>query len=285
MTEYRLTRPGDEARLRWIWTEAYEGDGDSADLYLQNCYRPGDGMAAEVDGALCSVIYLVDGFLLHFPGQMTRTCTYLYALGTPKEYRGHGYGGKTIWNAGVEGYRRGADCVCLLPASDGLYQWYEDILGSRPVFFRRAFSVARTDQVEGQLTRISPEHYAETRETLLKDTPHAQCPMNVVQLQGSFCDRFGGGLFRVSVDGREGVCAVDREGDKLLFHELLFPTGDPRQAAQAVIAALNAAEGEARVPAFWHDGLGEIQPDNVLFPGGVTFPKTEKKPYWGLALD
>lgn len=285
-TLYRITRPGDEEQLRQIWTLAYDGDSACAELYFRDCYQPGDGVVAEAGGELCSAIYLMDGFLLHFPGQPPRTCTYLYALGTPKRHRGHGYGGKTIWRAGVEGYQRGADFVCFLPASESLARWYEGILGTRAVFFRRTCSVERSGRdAGGRVEPIPPEAYAALRSRLLAGQPHAECPRKAVRLQGRYCEQYGGGLCRISVDGAEGIAAWDREEDRLLFHELLFPEGDPRRAAEVVLAAQNAASAVVRVPAFWHDGLGEVEPDNVLIPGGTSFPASEALPYWGLSMD
>lgn len=283
---YRTTRPGDEEQLRQIWSQVYDGDDACAELYFRDCYRPGDGVVAENGGALCSAIYLIDGFWLHIPGLPPRSCTYLYALGTPEQARGRGYGGKTIWRAGVEGYQRGADHVCFLPASRSLARWYEEILGVRAAFFRRTCTVeGKGDPAEGRIDALSPEDYAALRSRLLAGRPHVECPLRAVRLQGGCCGQYGGGLSRISVAGAEGIAAWDREGDRLLFHELLFPGGDPRQAARAVLAAENAASAVVRGPAFWHEGVGTVEPDNVLIPGGTRFPAAEEAPYWGLSMD
>lgn len=282
---YRVTRPGDEAALKRVWQLAYGGDLDCAELYFQKYYRPGDGVAAQVGDQLCSAIYLIDGFLLHFPGKPVKTCSYLYALGTPDMYRGRGYGGKTIWRSGVVGYERGADYVCFLPASESLYRWYEGILGTRTVFFRREFTVTAGGVFgEDAVAPIPPEDYAAGREALLAGTPHVQPPLKAVRMQGDYCRLYGGGLYRITLDGKTGLCAVDREGRALTFRELLFP-GDVRRAAQAVLFHLNAETAAARTPVFWHKGLGTVAEDNVLVPGGVSFPRWEEAPYWGLSMD
>ncbi len=281
---YRVTRPGDEAQLLEIWRLAYDGDMACAELYFNQCYHPGDGITAEADGTLCSAIYLMDGYRIHLPGRPAETCTYLYALGTPAKYRGRGYGGRTIWHSGVEGYHRGTDWVCFLPASPSLYRWYARCLGTYTVFFRREFSVTGAEPA-GTVTPISPQQYGELRERLLAGTPHAEQPLKALSLQGEFCRLYGGGLVEITLGDCRGVGAFDREGDTLTFRELLFPQGDPQPAARAVLAAEHAAAAQVRTPAFWHTSLGNVVDDNVLVPGGRAFPTTEFPPYWGVSLD
>ncbi len=282
---YRVTRPGDEAALMRVWELAYGGDLDCAELYFQNYYHPGDGITAQVEGQLCSAIYLIEGFLLHLPGKTVKTCTYLYALGTPDMYRGHGYGGKTIWKSGVVGYERGADYVCFLPASESLSRWYQGILGTRTVFFRREFPVETGGTFSrGAVTPIPPEDYAKLREVLLANTPHVQPPLKAIRMQEDYCKLYGGGLYQISLEGKAGLCAVDRKDHALTFRELLFPY-DVGQAAQAVLAYLKAETGLVRTPVFWHKELGKVVEDNVLVPGGVAFPASEEAPYWGISMD
>lgn len=282
---YRVTRPGDEGELLRIWELAYGGDLDCARIYFEKYYRPGDGVTAQVGDQLCSAIYLIDGFRFRFPGQPVKTCSYLYALGTPDMYRGKGYGGKTIWKSGVVGYDRGADYICFLPASPSLYRWYEGILGTRTVFFRREFTVeAGEDFPAAAVTPISPEDYAKQREELLAGTPYVQPPLKAIEMQGDYCKLYGGGLFRMTIGNAAGICAVDREGDELTFRELLFPQDGP-QAARAVLSHLKAKTARVRTPVFWHKELGTVVEDNVLVPGGISFPRTEEVPYWGLSMD
>lgn len=282
---YRVTRSGDEPQLLDIWSKAYGGDVDCASLYFNRYYQPGEGVVAEVDGRLCSSIYLIDGYRLHIPGKRAYACTYLYALGTPEEFRGKGYGGKTIWKSGVVGYDRGADYVCFLPASPSLYRWYEGCIGTRTVFSRREFSISAGQPQAGTLTPLSPEDYQAKREILLTDTPHVEQPVKAVSLQGDYCRLYGGGLYQVEACGHWGLCAFDREENELTFRELLYPQGDVIAAVQAVLTEEHAASALVRTPVFWHTALGQIIEDNVLVPGGYTFPKTENPPYWGFSMD
>ena len=282
---YRTTRPGEESALKQIWNDAYGGDADCADLYFQLCYQPGDGVVTEAGGTLCSAIYMIDGYTLHIPDEKPRFCTYLYALGTPEAYRGRGYGGKTIWKSGVVAYDRGADFVCFLPASPSLYRWYEGCLGTRTVFFRREFLVRSGGNPEGRVSPVTPEDYGKLREQLLAGTPHIEQPLKAIRLQAEYCRLYGGGLVKIEADGQTGIAAYDQENTELTFREFLFPGRDPRPQVQAVMASAGSHLAQVRTPVFWHPKLGKTVADNVLVPGGYTFPSTTLSPWWGFSMD
>lgn len=283
---FRLTKPGDESELRTIWSAAYDGDTACAELYFSQCYRPGDGVAAELDGKLCSAIYLMEGVILTGFAGRDQSAVYLYALGTPEQYRGLGLGGRTIWRSGVEGYLRGCDEVCFLPASQSLSQWYGDILGTKVCFFRRTGTVVAGDPPQaGRVAELDAERYNELREQLLTGHPHAKLPGEMVELQRQFCTLYGGGLYELELDGKTAICACDREGEAFTLRELLCPGLDPADCARLLLAEGKGRSAEVRTPAFWHEGFGAVSGDCVWIPGGQRFPKSEEPPFWGIALD
>lgn len=281
---YRLTRLGDEPALREIWSAAYDGDTACADVYLRQCYRPGDGVVADVDGTLCSAIYRLDGYTLHANGTES-TCSYLYALGTPAKYRGCGYGGRTIWRSGVEGYLRGDDFVCFVPASESLRHWYQNILGTRSVFFHRCITLDTPAPVTGQVSPIVPADYLAIREALLDGHPHIEAPDKALLLQKTYCELYAGGLWQFELDGQQGIALGDQEDGALTVRELLFPSGDAAKAGQLLMQHLHCTSAEVRTPAFWHAGQGVIKEDCILVPGGGRFPETDEPPFWGFAMD
>lgn len=283
---FRLTRSGDEPQLREIWSAAYDGDTACAELYFSRCYQPGSGVAAEVDGALCSAIYMMEGVTLTGFSVADQSAVYLYALGTPEKYRGKGLGGRTIWRSGAEGYLRGYDAVCFLPASQSLSQWYGEILGTKVNFFRRTGTVqASATPPAGEVTELTAAEYNALRERMLVGHPHARLPLEMVELQRQFCTLYGGGLYELILDGRRAICACDREGDAFTLRELLCEGLEPEKCTQLLLAQLHGQKAEVRTPAFWHEGFGEVTGDCVWIPGGQRFPKSEEKPFWGIALD
>ncbi len=121
------------------------------------------------------------------------SCSYLYALGTPEQHRGCGYGGRTIWRSGVEGYLRGNDFVCFVPASESLRRWYQNILGTRSVFFHRCITLDAPAPVTGSVSPIAPEDYLRQREAFLTGRPHIEAPEKAFKLQQTYCELYGGG--------------------------------------------------------------------------------------------
>lgn len=281
---YRPTQPGDEGALLDIWLRAYGDAPAYPKAYFSQLYRPGDGVAAEAGGKLRSAIYLVEGFAYRRPGQPDLSCTYLYALGTPPEERGKGYGGRTIWRSGVEGYFRGAGLVCFLPASPSLSRWYGDILGTRVAFRYRAFSVDRPSDAPVRVEPLSPQVYADSREALLKGTPHMVTPLPVIRLQDTFCQLGGGGLCQLRMGSVTALAAYDREENKLTLRELLCPQGDPVALVGGLLRQVGGEIADVHAPVFWNQGLGTAQDGAILVPGGFSLPQ-EPNAYWGLALD
>ncbi len=283
---FRLTRAGDEPELRKIWSAAYDGDTACAELYFSQCYQPEQGIAAEVDGRLCSAIYMMEGVILTGFAVSEMSAVYLYALGTPEEYRGMGLGGRTIWRSGAEAYLRGTDAVCFLPASQSLAQWYGDILGTRATFFHRVGTVSGKEGIPvGKVLPLKEEQYSSFREQLLAGHPHAKLPQNMIHLQQQFCQLYHGGFYQLELDGKVAVCACDREEKQLIVRELLCPEWNPIQCARLLLSKWNLECAQVRTPAFWHSEFGEVIGDCVWIPGGQRFPKTDELPYWGLALD
>ncbi len=285
---FRLTRSGDESQLREIWSAAYDGDTACAELYFSHCYQPGSGVAAEVDDELCSAIYMMEGVTLTGFSGADQSAIYLYALGTPEKYRGKGLGGRTIWRSGAEGYLRGYDAVCFLPASQSLSRWYGEILGTKVTFFRRTGTVtANENPPAGQVEvkEVEARAYLGLRERMLVAHPHARLPVEMGELQRQFCKLYGGGLYEMIIDGVRAICACDREGDKIILRELLCEGIAPEKCAQVMLAELHGREAEVRTPAFFHEGFGKVTGDCVWIPGGQRFPQSEEKPFWGIALD
>ncbi len=279
---FRPSRSGEEAQLIQIWCQAYDGDLSGALAYHHHLYHPGCATVAEMDGRLVSAIYRIEGIRLLLPHRPPLHCTYLFALGTSPACRSRGYGSQTICRAGADAYAEGAEVVCLLPASPSLYGWYRSFLGTRSLFQRRVFSVKATP-VAGTVTPLSPQAYFSLREALLQGTPHAEIPVPVIALQGDYCRQYGGELVQVQVGAATGVAAYDRNQNRLTFRELLFPHASPVEAARAVLQYAGATSAQVRTPVFWHEGLGEIQEDVVVIPGGAPLPSSP--PWWGLGMD
>ena len=179
-----------------------------------------------------------------------------------------GRSGAAAWKAIL----RGNDFVCFVPASESLRRWYQNILGTRSVFFHRCITLDAPAPAAGSVSPIAPEDYLRQREAFLTGRPHIEAPEKAFKLQQTYCELYGGGLWQFELNGAPGICLGDREDGKLTLRELLFPDGDAAEAGQMMMQTLGCTSAEVRTPAFWHDGQGELREDCILVPGGGKLP-------------
>lgn len=280
----RRTLPADENALRRIWQEAYPGDEPYADIFFEMHMHAGTGYAAEIDGVLCSMIFCLKDFTFYMEEKAYQT-SYLFALGTAPSFRGRGAAGRLTSFAVTDACQNGNDLVGLMPASDSLAGWYKQDLKAEEMFFHRSFFVDAAPGKPCLIRRLTAEDYLVMRESLLHRTPHTKIPGSVLCLQEAYCRLDGGGLYQIEYDGQTGICTADAADDMLMIRELLFPSGDPEDAARALMQKIGCSRAKVRTPAFWHRGLGKVKPDCLRLPGGGNIFTGNSKPYWGLFLD
>ena len=74
------------------------------------------------------------------------------------------------------------------------------------------------------LSEITAEDYAALRARLLTGTPHIEHDLRAIEYQQLLCGFYGGGLFRIELDGKECCAAVEAESNnRIAIKELLAP--------------------------------------------------------------
>ena len=156
--ELRHPRPGEEAALRALFTEAF-GDEDFTDLFFQRGYSRERCLAA-FDGALLGALHWFDCTL---DGEKA---AYVYGIAAFKAQRGRGIGSELIRTALAELDRAGYAQVLLVPAEESLFGYYER-------FGFRAVSTIREIQVTAgeilPIRRLMVSEYAAARRELLPE--------------------------------------------------------------------------------------------------------------------
>ncbi|MGI5935449.1 MAG: GNAT family N-acetyltransferase [Oscillospiraceae bacterium] len=286
----RPSRPSDEDALKRIWKLSFSDEDSFINMFFQDFYAPGMATLMECDSQPVSCIFTFKGARVSFPGEPEMNCAYVYSLGTLPEYRGRGFGAMVIQESARRAFSEGSDAACFLPASIGLYRWYEKILGTRTRFWIRERRISRRELPEApppvHVEAVGASEYGALREKLLSGRPHARFDDKLLRFQEAICNYYGGGLYRLKYGGFEGCAAAIAEGDSLTICELLLPDGPLLQAVSALSELHPAEDFIVRSPAFWGEDQGGNIREHVVVvsPPGRQFP-VRNDAYWGPAFD
>ena len=239
MTDYiiRRYREEDIPALSLLWQKTF---GDSETL-ISDFFRilpdMGAGLAAVMEEKIVGGAYVITGMELTGGEHVPTPGAYIYAVAVEESCRGLGIGSALTRAAGEEGRRRGAKFICTLPASEGLYDWYRELLGVEPVLYRRTFQSSCAP--ETPTMPVSVTEYMLWREKLLSGKPHLHLSYPALEFQYRLCSAYGGGFFAVD----SGICAAYLEGDTAVIRELLLMDGSGTVSAAASVGAALGARG------------------------------------------
>ncbi len=236
-----------------VWERSF-GDGPET---VKELLEPvlENTVAAELDGGVRALMAAFDG--LDFGGVRA---SYILGLCTQPEYRGRGLGAMVLREAVRRALERGAELVCLRPASESLADWYAalglDTL-SRTVSERPAQGAARALS----LRRVSAREYGSMRGDALPGVPGA-----LLRAQELFYTGGDGGLFELlGGAGRGCVCVQSTERGPEI-RELICPEHCKADAAAAVAERFGRAVSLPRaVPPFAGEGSTHLM---GLWKGG-----------------
>ena len=148
--------------------------------------------------------------------------TYLYALCTHPDFRSRGMGGAVVSECVRAAGERGAQLVCLHPASEELAQWYERLLGMQTLSKSVTLSLEPEPMQGAVVIRVGAEEYSMAR--------------------GSYRDTLPLSLLRA----QELVAEFDGRG--LVIRELLCPRERLEQTAAAAGALMSAEKVRLVLP-------------------------------------
>ena len=281
----RPSRPDDVPQMKKIWKLSFRDEDSFISVFFDFFHKEGAAAVMEVDGIVVSSMFVINGITLAFPGHAPMSCSYLYGLATLPYYRRQGCGAKVTAKAAAMAYNSGIDFACLLPASESLYRWYSEQLGTKTVFQVRETLLTEPLDSDGTIKTISSTDYNKLREDLLFGFPHAVFSDELIEFQDKVSGFYGGGLFEITTPYGRGCAAAEKLDSKELFiKELIFPCGHDRAAASIVMKNLGCTSCVFRTPLFIGDG--KIRDFSVLFPtpGGREIHSIPGA-YWGFAFD
>lgn len=217
----RMARPEDLVEICRVWELCF-GDPEETVKLIMSPEMLERTTVAELGGHVRSFMAAFDGLILG-----GARASYVLALCTVPEFRGRGLGESVLRMAVHGAFERGAELVCLHPASESLAQWYEK-LGLR-ILSRVLYEPAAVlGHVE--LERIGAAEYTVLRSGMASTVPEA-----LLRSQELFYCGGDGGLFAVTDGLRRGCACVQNSENGVQLRELICP----RQYTSAAAAEIS----------------------------------------------
>lgn len=255
------------AILTPLWLSCFDDDKEAIETF----WRKSEGRVltfAALDGNTpVSMLCALPTELVDDRGETLRA-VYLYAVCTAPSYRRQGICATLL--AYAENELRDYDACMLVPDGEAMFRYYEK-RGYRTAFYHRSLELpARQSDVK--ITKLTADAYRNLRELQLYgsfvsyDTP-------LLELQKCASEASGAGLYRLETADTVCCAAAEKDGDCLLFKEMLPCCPE---AAAALAEKLGCATAVVRT-----------QGDSVPFGmvkalHGAELPE---KSYLGLAFD
>lgn len=219
---------------------------------------------AELEGRARALMTAFDG--LELGGVRT---SYIAALCTEPGFRGRGLGKLVLRETARRAFERGAQLVCLHPASEGLERWYAGL--GLETLSRVSYEAAQCAS-EGplRLERVGAQGYA-----ALRAGAAPVVPGTLLRAQELFYSGADGGFFAF-----DGGCGCVQRGEKgAEIRELLCPKRQGPAAAAAVSERFGCAvrlpralpagseRGSAHLMGLWKNGARRVltQPPYLPF--------------------
>ena len=274
--QIREYKTADIPELTAIWTDAF---GDSEHLvseFFRMLPDMGSGLVAECDGELAGAAYILTGQELILKRRAAfedddsaPVCGYIYAVAVKEGFRHGGIGGALVKAAAEKGRKRGAKLISVLPESEGLYGWYQELLGVKPVLYRKK-ELIKSEPKELYMSMSSTE-YMLWRENMLKDRPHLHLSNPSLEFEKILCVENGGGYYAAGC----GIAAAYKKDGRGVITELICADESERSIVAASIgAALEVPEVLLYTPA--PEGEPYIAADSDIIPGDCV---------WNLSFD
>lgn len=119
----RFSNPNDIQNIISLWQESFGDSERDIRFFLDYNYKPDNTLVIELDGKIVSMLFLLEGELrincIDYPSY------YLYAACTAESFREKGFMFKLLNEAASVAKSRKKDFICLKPAEDSLYTFYE----------------------------------------------------------------------------------------------------------------------------------------------------------------
>lgn len=221
----RRARREDIPLLTQLWETAFGDSGDYISFFFQNRFVPQDTFLFERQGRPVSVFFLLDAQLSTVADSFA--LKYLYAACTAPAFRGQGLMRRLIDFAADSLAESGVDCIALVPASQGLFDYYAGC-GFHHAFFCESRRLTRQALEQAAVCGTGCVHSLALPE-MMKIRCAALTGRDYLAWDGAALDyalaehrRTGGHAYSVRVSqGEAGYCMFHEQGGECFVQELL----------------------------------------------------------------
>ncbi len=181
-------------RLIELWHTAFGDDEKLVSRFFELLPEMGTAYVAEygdrIIGMTSVLAAVIEG----------KRCGYVYAVAVDETYRGKGVGTELMRYC-----RERFPRLCTLPASSGLYAWYESNLGTDKLS-RCTYEEKEAKHTDCDIKNLSGAEYAAMRSEFKQNTAF---PLAWYEYERELCRAYGGGMFRC---GRSIACGYLDDG-------------------------------------------------------------------------
>lgn len=212
----RLADLNDKNGLINLWNEAFGDSIESIEFFLNARFNPGNTLIAEDNGKIISMLFLFEGKVACGDGIFD--AYYLYAAATLKAYRGRGIMAEMLKSAKNLAVQRNVDLICLKPADDRLFDYYEKH-GYKSVFSIKTVTLHGNFSALCNLSgKDNCADYSEARENVFGQFGRFIWDCNAVKFATEYHKFFGGKIF----ESRNGYLLYIQNDDVYSVKELCF---------------------------------------------------------------
>lgn len=257
------------ALLEQLWIDVFADPPELIEAFFDAFPPQQHGWVLRRGDEILSSAYLLHGNLF-LSEKEVQASAYVYAVATPSHHRGKGYAG-ALMRFFTELADRRSLLLYTRPASPELFQWYAQVMQTRPSIGMESRIVAvRPIPTKLELRCLTPSEYGQRRERLLAGRPHIALSDAFLKLQEQFLEGDGAGYYALGTS----CCACEKHGDELVFKELLAAEAEFEPVIQTMLQHLSAETAVVPSPS------DTAQP-NVAFRSDAVPASTS----WGLLLD
>jgi len=248
----RIPRKSELTALKKIWDIVFGKTG--AGKFFNLLFSCETAVIAEHNNKPAAMGYIIPAGELENNNQ-SLPCAMLYGIATLPEHRGFGYGAAVVTKLIDNAYKLGYKAVVLCPSEDSLFDYYSRKTKMKEWFYLKEtvlkYPVAKQDSNRLNAINITPTEYMIHREKLLKNTPHINQNLSLIEYQKHICDEVGGGLYKI---GDSCVIIEIEQNGLVSVKELLTPDEDTADLIACIANMFKAPEYIIRTPAKQKEG-------------------------------